>query len=66
MVIQSGFDYYYVNNPDLSLTDWSPDPGSNGAHYGQSFLYLAYFLDRFGEDATKAVVKHPENGPDKH
>jgi len=25
-------------------------------------MYLAYFLDRFGESATKAVVKNPENG----
>lgn len=56
------FDYYYVTDPDLNLTDWSPDPGSNGPHYGQSFLYLAYLLDRFGEDVTKEVVKHPENG----
>ena len=58
------FDFYYVENPDINLTDWSPDPGSNGAHYGQSFLYLAYLLDRFGEEVTKAVVKHPENGLD--
>ena len=56
------FDQLYVVNPDLGLTDWSPDPGSNGPHYGESFLYLAYFLDRFGEDATKAVVKNSENG----
>jgi hypothetical protein len=56
------FDYYYIVDPDLNLTDWSPDPGSNGPHYGQSFLYLAYFLDRFGEKATKAVIRHPENG----
>jgi immune inhibitor A len=56
------FDYYYIVDPDLNLTDWSPNPGSNGAHYGQSFLYLAYLLDRFGEDATKDVVSHPENG----
>ncbi|MFN8404516.1 MAG: immune inhibitor A [Anaerolineales bacterium] len=56
------FDYYYVTDPDINLTDWSPNPGSNGPHYGQSFLYLAYLLDRFGEDTTKAVVRHPENG----
>ncbi len=56
------FDRYYVGNPDLNLTDWFPDPGSNGPHYGESFLYLSYFLNRFGEDATKAVVKNPENG----
>jgi hypothetical protein len=31
------------------------------AHYGQSFLYLAYFLDRFGEEASKALTNNPEN-----
>lgn len=56
------FDFYYIMDPDLNLTDWSPNPGSNGPHYGQSFLYLAYLLDRFGDDVTQAVVKHPENG----
>jgi hypothetical protein len=56
------FEYYYVKEPDINLTDWSPDPGTNGPHYGQSFLYLNYFLDRFGEDATKELVKNPENG----
>jgi hypothetical protein len=33
----------------------------NGPHYGQSFLYLTYFLDRFGEEATKALNTNPEN-----
>jgi len=56
------FDQYYVASPDLNLTDWLPNPGANGPHYGESFLYLSYFLNRFGEDATKAVVKNPENG----
>jgi hypothetical protein len=55
------FEYSYIDNPDLSLPDWSPDPGANNAHYGQSFLFLTYFLDRFGEEATKAVVKDQEN-----
>jgi hypothetical protein len=56
-----GFDWVYVNNPDLQLTDWRSD-GSNEPHYGQAFLYLAYFLDRFGEEATKALNTNPENG----
>jgi immune inhibitor A len=55
------YDYVYVGEPDLGLTDWSAS-GSNVPHYGQSFLYLAYFLDRFGEEATKSVVQHTENG----
>jgi immune inhibitor A len=57
-----GADWGYVQSPDLQLNDWatnnSPDFGS---HYGQSFLYLAYFLDRFGEKATKALTANPEN-----
>ena len=56
-----GWDQAYVGDPDLQLTDWSGDTGINGPHYGQSFLYLAYFLDRFGEEATKAVTANPEN-----
>lgn len=49
-----GFDYDYLLNPDLQLTDWGGDTGENGPHYGASYLFMTYFLDRFGEDATKA------------
>lgn len=57
-----GFDFSYVMNPDLQLTDWGDEVGSNGPHYGAAMLYTTYFLDRFGEDATKAVVAHDKNG----
>jgi immune inhibitor A len=57
-----GSDWLYLQSPDLQLNSWvdnsSPDFGN---HYGQSFLYLAYFLDRFGEEATKAVTSNPED-----
>ena len=56
------FDYLYSINPDLQLTDWGTEPGNNGPHYGASFLFMTYFLDRFGETATKALVAHPDNG----
>ncbi len=56
------FDYDYVQDPDLNLTDWLPDPGANGPHYGGAFLFLDYFLDRFGREATQALVKDQENG----
>ncbi|HPH98198.1 MAG TPA: immune inhibitor A [Anaerolineaceae bacterium] len=56
-----GFDYYYAMDTDMQLTDWLPDVGENGPHYGASFLFVTYFLDRFGEEATKALVAHPEN-----
>lgn len=54
-------DWAYVVNPDLQLTTWGGGNDDNVPHYGQSFLYLAYFLDRFGEDATKALTSNPEN-----
>lgn len=58
-----GFDVLYVMNPDLQLTTWPGSPQSR-PHYGASFLFVAYFLDRFGEAATQAVVMHPDNGMD--
>lgn len=57
-----GADWFYVQDPDLQLTTWTDSQSPDfGAHYGQSFLYLAYFLDRFGEEATKALTANPEN-----
>ncbi len=55
-------DYLYIQNPDLQLNDWADNSSPDfGAHYGQSFLFLTYFLDRFGETATKALTSNPEN-----
>ncbi|HEY5983909.1 MAG TPA: choice-of-anchor J domain-containing protein [Anaerolineales bacterium] len=60
-----GADYAYARNPDLSLNDWtslSDSPEVTTRHYGQAFLFTAYFLDRFGKEATQDLVKDPENG----
>jgi len=57
-----GMDYAYVVDPDIPLTYW-PSP-SEPRHYGQSFLFLTYFLDRFGEEATRALVAETGNGLD--
>ena len=57
-----GADYLYIRNPDVQLNSWADNNSPDfGPHYGQSFLYLAYFLDRFGEDATKALTANPED-----
>jgi immune inhibitor A len=57
-----GADWVYVQNPDMQLNTWVDNSSPDfSAHYGQSFLYLAYFLDRFGEEATKALTNNPEN-----
>ncbi len=46
----------------MQLTDWPVDPDATAPHYGASFLFTTYFLDRFGEEATQALVAHPSNG----
>jgi hypothetical protein len=56
------FDQLYVMNPDQQLTDWPNDPNATRPHYGQAFLFLTYFLDRFGENATQKLVYETENG----
>lgn len=57
-----GADWLYAQSPDLQLNDWA-DPNSPefSSHYGASFLYLLYYLDRFGEEATKALTAHQAN-----
>jgi len=57
-----GFDYLYTSDTDLQLNDWPNDPSATSPHYGASFLFVTYFLDRFGEAATQALVGHPNNG----
>lgn len=57
-----GHDLLYIWNPDLQLNDWPNDQNATGPHYGAAFLFMAYFLDRFGDDATKALVADQANG----
>jgi hypothetical protein len=60
-----GFDYAFTSEPDLQLNTWSEDPASDPnviAHYGAGFLFMTYFLDRFGNEATQALVADPNNG----
>ena len=56
-----GHDYSYLSQTDLQLTDWGDEVGENSPYYGASFLFMTYFLDRFGEQATRALVANPEN-----
>jgi hypothetical protein len=60
----NGFDagtaFNFTSDPDLQLTTWDgEDPLPN---YGAAYMFMSYFLDRFGEAATQALVAHPENG----
>lgn len=55
-------EYAFIADPDIQLTDWPDIPGERSAHYGASFLFMTYFLDRFGNAATQSLVAEPENG----
>jgi hypothetical protein len=57
-----GHDFIYAENPDIQLNYWPAEPEDPVPHYGAAFLFMNYFLDRFGEQATKALVADPENG----
>jgi len=54
--------WIYVQDPDLQLNSWVDNNSPEfRPHYGQTFLFLAYYLDRFGEQATKALNSNPED-----
>lgn len=56
-----GSDYVFTQAPDTQLTTW-PELEDSGPHYGASFLFLAYFLERYGEEAIPELVREPANG----
>lgn len=61
----TGFkDFEFMSNPNIQLTDWPTDFEDTMPHYGASFLFVTYFLDRFGTEATQALVAEAENGMD--
>jgi len=49
----------FLAQPNLQLNNWEANVAS---HYGASFLFMAYFLEHYGEDTMKAVVADPHNG----
>ncbi len=55
-------DFFYAQDPDSQLNDWPNDPNATIPYYGSSFLFVTYFLDRFGSEATKALVSDDLNG----
>ncbi len=58
-----GSDFSYVTHPDTQLDSWPEGTaGDASAHYGASYLFMAYFLDRFGEQATMDLVAQQANG----
>ncbi len=58
----SGHEYSFAWQPDNQLNDIDYDAPDYSASYGAAYLFTAYFLDRFGSEATQALVADPENG----
>jgi immune inhibitor A len=56
------FANVYASRPDTQLNTWGRHAASNAEHYGASYLFMAYLLQRFGEEVTQAIVAHPANG----
>ena len=56
-----GAGYAFSHSPDTQLTSWPDGPGEAAANYGASFLFAAYFLERFGDQALRRVVSHQAN-----
>ena len=54
-------DLLFTQQPDTQLTGW-PDLEDSGPSYGASYLFLAYFFQRYGEEAVRQLVAEPANG----
>lgn len=59
---QGGFEMAFSMHPDTQLNSWPSELGESGANYGAAYLFTLYFLERFGEESTRALVAHPANG----
>jgi immune inhibitor A len=58
-----GVDDEFLRTPDTQLNDWAEGgAGVNTEHYGSGFLFMLYFLDRFGDQTTRALISNQENG----
>ncbi len=57
-----GSEWAFQNRPDTQLTSWADDPGSAAPNYGGSYLFMIYFLQRFGEDTLRRMVASQVNG----
>ena len=59
----SGAAQSFAQQPDTQLNAWSLSPDEDTLpHYGASYLWMEYFMQRMGPAALKAVLDEPENG----
>ena len=61
---RGGADYAFSALPDTQLNAWSDDPNGRTEHYGNAYLFMSYFLQRFGNQLTQDAVASDANGID--
>jgi immune inhibitor A len=59
-----GHSAAFAYSPDNQLNSFDYEAGDATASYGSAYLFTAYFLDRFGEEATRSLADRPEDGLD--
>jgi hypothetical protein len=57
-----GSDSAFIRDPDVQLNAWRDDPNDAVPHYGGSFLFNAYFLERFGDKMMQELVRDKGHG----
>ena len=45
------FDFLFSAHPDVQLNAWASEPNVSAPHYGGSYLFLRYLMDRYGGEA---------------
>lgn len=51
----------FARQPDTQLNAWTDVPGTAGAHYGASYLFMRYFAERFGPERVRSLVASPDS-----
>jgi hypothetical protein len=57
-----GAEMAFAMQPDTQLNSWPDETSEAGPNYGAAYLFTSYFLERFGEEATRALVADQANG----
>ncbi|MGQ9627796.1 MAG: hypothetical protein ACUVV0_12940 [Anaerolineae bacterium] len=57
-----GSQWAFERRPDTQLNSWADDPDSAMPNYGASYLFMFYFLERFGDEALRQLVSSQANG----
>lgn len=58
-----GFSFFFAIDPDLQLNYWpGNEQGDSTPHYGASYLFVKYLMDRFGIESIKELVASEEVG----